>query len=93
MDGRELVDFLMSVMLGTSELSFKGSDRIYAVSLLLDRGWGKVQSVVDGDPKMKPILDLDKMTPQELEFLENVRLGLSAIGERLRGSEAKAEPQ
>lgn len=93
MDGRELADFLISVMRGEfPPLSFRGSERLKACEMLLNRGFGQ-QPLIEGDPNIKPVLDLAKLTPQELDFIENVRLGLIAIGERIKRGEAETQPQ
>lgn len=91
MDGRELADFLIKVMHGEIKEGFKGLDRIRACELLLNRAFG-TQPVIEGDKAIKPLLDLDKLTAQELEFIENVRLGLTAISKRIGGSETQAPP-
>ena len=89
-DGRELADFLMSVMRG-HEVFSKVTDRLKACEMLMDRAFGK-HFAADTDPNIKPILDLTKLTPEELAFIDNVRLGLASIGERItRGAtEAKS---
>jgi hypothetical protein len=61
----------------------KVADRIKAVEILIDRAFGK-QPVIEGDKNIKPVLNLADLTEQELQFLENVRLGLLAIHERAR---------
>lgn len=93
MDGRELADFLIGVVREGGEFC-KMSDRIYACEMLMNRAFGKVSGPPAGeDGKLKPVLDLDKLTEQELQFLENVRLGLLTISDRVRSTEAEAEPK
>lgn len=87
LDGTELADFLIGVMRGQEKVFCKMSDRLKAVEMLLDRGFGK-QPVIDGDKNIRPVLNLSDLTEQELEFLENVRLGLAAIHERVNGGKA-----
>lgn len=84
LDGTELADFLINVMRGNEKVFCKMTDRLRAVEILLDRGFGK-QPVIDGDKTIKPVLNLSDLTDKELEFLENVRLGLAAIHERVNG--------
>lgn len=86
MDGRELADFLLQAMRG--ELSFKGPDRIKACEMLLNRGFG-AQPVIDVDPALKPILDTSKLTQEELDFIENVRLGFASLVERVKSRETQ----
>jgi len=94
LDGRELADFLIKVVRGEERVFCKMTDRLKAVEMLMDRAFGRVQGPpADADPKLKPVLDLDKLSEQELQFLENVRLGLIAISDRVRSAEAQAEPQ
>jgi hypothetical protein len=94
LDGRELADFLILVVRGGDRVFCKMSDRLKAVEMLMDRAFGRVQGPPAGeDQKLKPVLDLDKLTEQELQFLENVRLGLIAISDRVRSGEAEAEPK
>lgn len=94
MDGRELADFLMAVVRGGERAFCKMSDRLYACEMLMNRAFGKVEGPpADMDGKLKPLLDLDKLNEQELQFLENVRLGLVAISDRVRSAEVKADPQ
>lgn len=82
MDGRELADFLLKAMRG--EYNFKGQDRLKACEMLLNRSFG-TQPVIEGDKSIKPILELDKLTEQELQFIENVRAGITAIHQRING--------
>ena len=84
MDGRVLADFLILVMKGGEKVFCKMSDRLKATEMLLDRAFGK-QPVIDGDKALKPVLDLNSLTEEELKFLENVRLGLAAIHQRVNG--------
>ena len=90
LDGRELADFLMSVMRG-NEVFSKIADRLKACEMLMDRAFGK-HFAAEADPNIKPILDLTRLTPEELAFLDNVRLGLSAIGQRIGSGEASTQP-
>lgn len=92
LDGRELADFLMGVMRGKDKLFCKMSDRLRACELLLDRAFGK-QPVIEGDKNIKPVLNLAELTEQELQFLENVRLGLLAIHQRVGSGASEAQPQ
>lgn len=93
LEGRELVDFLLEVVRTGGE-DFKGRDRLTAVEMLMDRAFGKVLPVnPEPSDKLKPVLDLDKFTEKELEFLESVRLGLVAISDRIRGAETQADVQ
>lgn len=83
LDGTELADFLFSVMRGEfAPLAFRGPERIKACEILLDRGFGK-QPVIDGDKNIKPTLNLAELSKEELDFLENVRMGMAAIYERV----------
>jgi len=87
LDGTELADFLISVMRGEfPPLVFKGAERIKAVEILLNRGFG-AQPVIEGDKALKPILDTSKLTQEELDFIENVRLGFAALVERVKSRE------
>jgi hypothetical protein len=88
LDGRELADFLLEVVRGSKQ-GFKGGDRIKACEMLLNRGFG-AQPVIDGEASLKPILDTSKLTQEELDFIENVRLGFNALVERVKGREAQA---
>lgn len=93
LDGRELADFLIAVMRGEKGRFSKMSDQMKACELLMDRAFGKLNGLpVEEGQQIKPVLDLDKLTTQELEFLENVRSGLVAIGERVRRAEAQEKP-
>lgn len=87
MDGTELADFLIGVMRGQEKLFCKMADRLKAVEMLLNRGFGH-QPIIDGDKNIKPVLNLGDLTEAELEFLENVRLGLVAIHDRVSGGKA-----
>lgn len=94
LDGRDLVDFLDSVMRGGEKVFCKMSDRLKAVEMLLAYGlWPKVGAVDPSGGEIKPLLDLSKLTDDELKFIENVRLGLITIHERIRGGEAPPSPQ
>lgn len=94
MDGRELADFLIGVVRGHDDHFAKMTDRLKACEMLMDRAFGRIQGpTAETDPKLKPVLDLDKLTAQELQFLENVRLGLVTISERVRSAEAEADPK
>ena len=88
LDGTELADFLIKVMRGEfSALAFKGAERIKACEMLLNRGFG-TQPTIEGDKALKPILDTSKLTQEELDFMENVRLGVVTLIERVKGREA-----
>ena len=87
LDGRELADFLLNVVRTGGRFS-KMADRIKACEILLNRGFG-LQPVIDGDKTLKPILDTSKLTQEELDFIENVRLGFAALVERVRGRETQ----
>jgi hypothetical protein len=92
LDGRLLADFLLEVVQGNERAFCKMSDRLKATEMLLDRGcFPKTHG--ETDPDAKPILDLSKLTEQELQFLDNVRLGLIAISSRIGSGEAEAEPK
>lgn len=91
MDGRELIDFLLNVVRGNGLKFNRIVDRIKATEILMDRAFGKVPSEAPGGDKIRPTLDLDKLTEQELEFLENVRLGLAAIHKRVTESAPEGE--
>jgi hypothetical protein len=84
MDGRELADYLLAVIRGA--VNYKGGDRIKACEILLNRGFG-AQPVIEGDAALKPILDTSKLTQEELDFIENVRLGFAALVERVKSRE------
>ena len=52
----------------------------------MNRGFG-AQPVIEGDAVLKPILDTSKLTQEELDFIENVRLGFAALVERVKSRE------
>jgi len=84
LDGRDLVDFLLNVTKGGEKVFCKMSDRLKACEMLLDRGlWPKSPGLEPSGPEVRPLLDLSQLTDQELQFIENVRLGLAAIHERV----------
>lgn len=94
LDGRDLADFLINVVRGGEKVFCKMNDRLKACEMLLDRAFGRIQGPpADQDPNMKPVMDLDKLTEQELQFIENVRLGLIAISDRIRSTEAQEGPK
>lgn len=68
--GREIADFMMGVMRGTEDESWrmKGQDRIKAAEWLADRGFGKCKEV-SGIVEPFPISDL---TDEELIVLQRV---------------------
>jgi hypothetical protein len=93
LEGHQLVDFLYNVMNGGEKVFCKMSDRLKAVEMLLGYGlWPKVGNG-DAAPQDKPLLDVTQCNEQELQFLENVRLGLTAIYDRIRSGAAEAEPK
>lgn len=88
LDGRDLADFLIRVLAGAQ--GFKGADRIKACEILLNRGFG-IQPVIDGDNNLKPVLDTAKLTQEEIDYIENVRLGFASLCERVRSREAETK--
>ena len=91
LEGHQLVDFLYNVMSGGEKVFCKMSDRLKAVEMLLGYGlWPKVGNG-DAAPQDKPLLDVTQCNEQELEFLNNVRLGLTAIYDRIRSGAAETE--
>jgi|SRR6185369_16374432 len=91
LEGHQLVDFLHDVMSGKEKVFCKMTDRLKAVEMLL--GYGLWPKVGNGDPtpQDKPLLNLQECNEQELEFLNNVRLGLTAIYDRIRSGETKTQ--
>ena len=92
LEGHTLIDFLFDVMNGNHS-GFKGHDRIKAIEMLL--GYGLWPKIGNGDPSAidKPLLDITQCNEQELEFLNNVRLGLTAIYDRVRSGTAETQAQ
>lgn len=93
LEGHQLVDFLYNVMNGGEKVFCKMSDRLKAVEMLL--GYGLWPKVGNGDPATqdKPLLNLEQCNEQELEFLNNVRLGLTAIYDRIRSGATETKTQ
>ena len=90
LDGRELADFLLDVIRG-NKLGFKGPERIKACEILLNRGFGH-QPAIEGDKDLKPILDLSKLTPQEIAVFEQFGLVLATIHDRVTRGEVPPQP-
>jgi hypothetical protein len=84
LDGRELADFLLGVMRGDSNPFCKMTDRLKACEMLIDRAFGKISGPTGERVKeIKPVLDLDKLTTQEVYAIEQFGLVVAAIRERL----------
>jgi hypothetical protein len=73
-DGRETVRYLLAVV---RDPGAKPRDRLEAVKLLLERGWGRSQAVID------PHLAHDAVTAQDEERipLELIRAVMPAVDE------------
>jgi hypothetical protein len=94
LDGRNLVDFLDEVMRGNESTFCKMSDRLKATEMLLSYGlWPKVQTGEPGNPEMKPLLDLSKLTPEEIHAFEQFGLVLATIRDRVTSRETETQPQ
>lgn len=90
LEGHELADFLMGVMRGSTAFA-KIADRLKACEMLMDRAFGR-HFAAEADPNVRPILDMSKLTTEELAFIDNVRLGLASIGQRIASGEAEEKP-
>ncbi len=74
LEGTALVDFLVAVFKGNETGFKKAADRLYAVKLLLDRGWGQAPQTIafERDGQNKPLLDLSKLSPAEFEVFKGI---------------------
>lgn len=85
-EGQAIIDFLLAVIAGTDDKFKKVADKLFAAKLLLERGWGQPQQVIQftQDPNSKPVFDLSKLSDEKFQSAKKLLEILS---------EAVAEPE
>lgn len=81
LQGTNLADFLFGVVNGRESLFVSMKDRLKAVELLLNRGWGQAPQTItfEKDANNRPLLDLTKLSPQEFEQFKNLALKIAPM--------------
>lgn len=89
LEGTELVDFLLNVMKGTVSPFTKIGDRLKAVEMLLERGWGKAPQVIalEGGEN-KPTLDLSSLSDSKFRRVKEL---LEMVSDELEGAETASQ--
>ena len=90
LDGRELADFLIAVVRGGERVFCKMNDRLKACEMLLDRGFGRLPDLAV-EEKMRPVIDLGKLTPEQIDKIERFGLLMASIRDRVASGETQAQ--
>lgn len=84
LDGEMLVDFLLEVLHGNQPQFRSTRDKLSAVEMLFNRGWGHAPqtiAVIGKDTQIGPMFDLTKLTNAEFEQFKALAAKIGPIAE------------